>query len=113
MVPFSLRVLLALAPHLWGSSVDSITAFALLLQHCTQQLQATSAIVATAAAVKSGDTTGRTAETEAGNNPTNLQMLWKARLIKTAFLLALVLSAANYPEVLLLLLLLLPLSWYS
>ena len=98
MVPFSARILFAVAPHFCGSSIDSVSALSLLLQHCKQQLQAAAAAAAAAA----------TAATAAANDSCNhLHRLWRARLIRTAFLLAVVLTAANYPEVTLLLLLLL------
>ena len=91
-MPFSLRVLCALAPHMSGSSVDSVAAFYLLLHHCKQQLSV-------AKETEGEDIESNIQEIDNNNNPTAMQRIWKARLIRTAFLLALMLVACEYPDV--------------
>ncbi|OEH78383.1 hypothetical protein cyc_06228 [Cyclospora cayetanensis] len=85
----------ALAPDVYLRWM-AIRYFCLLrLRHCKQQLKEAAAGGADAAGIAS---TAAEAAAGSGDRPTDLQRLWKARLLRTGCLLALVLSAANYPE---------------
>ncbi|KAL8429030.1 hypothetical protein ACSSS7_006821 [Eimeria intestinalis] len=80
----NLRILCGLAPHICGSSIDSIGKLFLLLQHCKQQQQQH----------QQKQQQQQQQQAAAGES----SRVWQARLNRVAFLLSLLLSHCNYPE---------------